>query len=83
MISEPMERSAQNVHLPCAETNTFSKWTENNLSLDLHHLGVPSGLPKAISMPVVHLAQTMHLSYAEIKTISKWIEMSFCLIHVT
>jgi hypothetical protein len=26
----------------------------NKFPLDIHYLGVPSGVPKAISMPVVH-----------------------------
>jgi hypothetical protein len=28
MISEPMEHSAQTVHLSCTNTNNVSKWTE-------------------------------------------------------
>jgi hypothetical protein len=52
----------------------------NMLPLDIHYLGVPSGVPKAISMPVVHLAKTVHLSCVEIKTISDLIELSFRLI---
>jgi hypothetical protein len=43
----------------------------NELPLDPRHLGVPSGVPKMISMPVVHSAQTLHLSCTEINTISK------------
>ena len=34
-----------------------------------HHLGVPLGVPKKISINIVHLTQTMHLSYAEINTL--------------
>jgi hypothetical protein len=49
----------------------------NELLLDTHHQGVPSGVPKMISMSVVHLAQTMHLSSAEINTISKQTEQAF------
>ena len=56
---------------------------QNELPLDLHHLGVPSGVPKEISMLVVCLVQIMHLSCTEIKTITKRIKMSFCLMHVT
>jgi hypothetical protein len=55
---------------------------QNEFPLDPHHVGVPFGVPKMISMAIVHSLQTVHLSYAEIKTISKWIEMSFDLIHV-
>jgi hypothetical protein len=61
MISEPMVRSAQTMHLSWAETNTTSKRTENKLPLEIHYLGVLSGVPKAISMPVLDLSQTMHL----------------------
>jgi hypothetical protein len=80
MISEPMVRSAQNVHLSCVEIN-ISDW--NDLSLDLRHLGVPSGVLKVISEPMVHLVQTVHQSCVEIKTISKWTKASFHLIHAT
>jgi hypothetical protein len=52
------------------------------LSLDQRHVGVPSGVPKMISMPMVHLLQTVHLSCAKFKTIFEQIEMSFHLIHI-
>jgi hypothetical protein len=55
----------------------------NELSHDTRHLGVPSGVPKMISMTVVRLAQTMLLSWAEINTISKWTKTRFNLTHVT
>ena len=83
MISRPMVRAVQIVLLSCIEINTISKRTKNELPLDLHYLGVPSGVPKVISMLVVRLARTVHLSCAKIKTISKLIETSFCLTHVT
>jgi hypothetical protein len=51
--------------------------------MDPHHLGVPSGAPKKISLHVVHSAQTVHLSFAEINTFSKQTQMSFHLTHVT
>jgi hypothetical protein len=54
----------------------------NELPLDTHHQGVPSGLPKLISMPVLHLTQTVHRSCTEIKTMSIRIEMGLCLIHI-
>jgi hypothetical protein len=38
----------------------------NKLSLDIHHLGVPSGVPKMNSMLVVHSTQTVHPTVAEI-----------------
>jgi hypothetical protein len=37
---------------------------QNELPLDTRHLGVPSGVPKMISMIMVHLAQIVHLSSA-------------------
>jgi hypothetical protein len=55
----------------------------NVLPHDTHHLQVPSGVPKMMSMPVVHSTQTVHPSSAEINTISKWTETSFHLTHVT
>jgi hypothetical protein len=54
----------------------------NELLLDLHHLGVQSGMAKMISKPMVCLAQTVYLSCVEINAISKWTEMSFHLAHV-
>jgi hypothetical protein len=53
------------------------------LLLDLRHLGVPSGAPKAISETMVYLAQTVHLSCIEVNTISKQTEMIFHLIYAT
>jgi hypothetical protein len=44
----------------------------NKIPLDPRHLGVPTNVPKMISMLVVHLVQT----------ISKLIKMNFRLIHV-
>jgi hypothetical protein len=55
----------------------------NEFSHDARHLGVPSGVPKMISMHVVHSVQTVHLSCAELKTISKLIETRFHLTYVT
>jgi hypothetical protein len=52
---------------------------QNKLPLDIHYIGVPSGVPIVISMPVVHSAQTVHLSSAEIRTISIQVEMSLSL----
>jgi hypothetical protein len=55
----------------------------NEFPLDPRNLGLPSGVPKIISMLVVHSAQSVHLSCTEIKTISKRIETSFYLTYVT
>jgi hypothetical protein len=62
MISEAIEHLAQTVHLSCTETNTISKWTENNILHDPRHLGVPSGVSKMISELTVHSLQSVHLS---------------------
>ena len=51
MISEPMVCSTQTMQLSCVRISTISKWGE--LSLEPHHLGVPSGASKAISKPMV------------------------------
>jgi hypothetical protein len=33
MISEPMVRVAQTMHLSCTDTNTISKWTETRFAM--------------------------------------------------
>ena len=81
MISEPMVRLAQTMHLSCIDTNTVSKRTE--LSLEPHHLGVPLGASKTIYEPMVHLEQTMHLSCTDSNTVSKRKEVRLHMTHVT
>ena len=84
MISEPMVRSAQTMHLIYyVMVSTISKRTENELPLEPRHLGEPSGTSKMISEPMVRSAQTMHLSGVKNSTISKRTEMSFHLSLVT
>jgi hypothetical protein len=56
---------------------------QNELPLDPHHLGVPSGVPKTIFKPIARLAQTVNLSCREIDIISKRTKMSFHLTHIT
>jgi hypothetical protein len=82
MISEPMVRSAQTVHLSCTDTNTVSKWDRNEILNDPHR-GVPLGVSKMISEPMVRLVQTMHLSFTNTNNISKWTETIFHMTHVT
>jgi hypothetical protein len=53
------------------------------LSVEPHHLGVPSGVSKTISEPVVHLAQTVHKSCTKTNTVSKWTKTRFHMTHVT
>jgi hypothetical protein len=71
----------QTVHLSCIKISTVSKHTE--LSLEPHHLGVPSGASKMISELTVHLAQTMHLSCTDSNTVSKDKELRFHMTHVS
>jgi hypothetical protein len=71
MISEPMIRLVQTMHLSCVKINTISKIDRNEFPLDPRHVGVPSVAPKIISEPMVCSAQTVNLSYVGINTISK------------
>jgi hypothetical protein len=75
----PMVHSAQPLHQSCTEINTISKQTKTRFLLTHVTLGVPSGVPKMISMPIVHSAPTVHLSCTEITTISKWTKTRFNL----
>jgi hypothetical protein len=68
-IFEPMVYLSQS--LSRTEINTIYKMDRNNIPLDPHHLGIPSGVPKAISEPIVHSVQTVHQSCMQINTISK------------
>ena len=61
-----MVRLAQTVHLSDINTNTISKWTEQDSTWP-----TSSGVSKRISEPMVPLAQTVHLSYVNTNTISK------------
>ena len=54
MISEPMVRSVQTVHLSCVKISTISKRTENELPPVPRHLGVASDASKMIYVPMVH-----------------------------
>jgi hypothetical protein len=83
MISEPMVRMVQIVHLSCVEMNTISKMFQNEFPLDPRHVEVPSYVPKMISKPMACSAQIVHLSYAETKTISIRAETSFYLTYIT
>jgi hypothetical protein len=55
----------------------------NELPLEPHHLGVPSGLPKMITESMVFLTKIVHLSCTDTKTVSKWTETRFDMTHVT
>jgi hypothetical protein len=58
MISEPMVRSMQTMHLSWVKISIVSKWTK--LSLEARHMEVPSCASKMISELMVRLAQTVH-----------------------
>ena len=83
MISEPMVRLAQTMHLSCVEVNTISKRTKTSFPLHPCHLGVPSGASKLIYEPMARLAQIVHLSCVEPNTFSKLNETSLHLTHFT
>jgi len=55
----------------------------NELSVEPHHLVVPSCASKMIPEPMVRLAQTVHLSCTDANTVSKWTETRFDMTHVT
>jgi hypothetical protein len=83
IISEPIVRSKQTVHLSCIKIGIISKTDGIDLPLEPRHLGVPLGAAKMISKPLVHLAQTMHQSCTDTNTVSKQTEMRFHMTHVT
>ena len=78
MISEPMVRLKQTVHLSCIDTNTVSM-DQNEIPHDARHLGVPWGASKTISDPMVCSVQTVQLSCVKISTIPKRTLTSFHL----
>jgi hypothetical protein len=81
MISKPMVRSTQIVHLSCVKVSTISEWTK--LSLEPRLRWVPSGVSKTIFERMIHLLQTMHLSCTDTNTIYKQKEERFHMTHVT
>jgi hypothetical protein len=60
----------------------YLKMNWNELPLEPHNLGEPSGASKMISEHVVCLAHSIHLSYTDTNTISKRTEMRFHMTHV-
>jgi hypothetical protein len=83
MISEPMVRSAQTMHLSCVKIRTIFQMNWIKHPLDPHQLGVPSNASKKIYVPTVCLAQTVHLSWTDTITVSKWTKTRFHMTHVT
>jgi len=73
----------KSVQLYCTDANNVSKQTENEISHDPRHLGVPPGASKTISKTMVRSTQTAHLSCVKFSTISTWTKTSFYLSLVT
>jgi hypothetical protein len=83
MISEPMVRSSQIVHLGCGKINTISKWTETSLHLTNVTYKFHWICSNDFQAYCMFSAQTVHLSCVEIDTISKQTKTSFRLTHIT
>jgi hypothetical protein len=77
-----MVRSAQAVQQSCYNNKTL-QMDRNEIPHDPGHLGVLSGVSKAIFEPVARLAQTVHLSCIKNSSISKQTNTSVHLTHVT
>jgi hypothetical protein len=82
MISDPIVRLAQTVHLSCSDPNTIYETDQNEIPQESRHLGVPSALSKTISKPMVGSAQTVHLSSVKTSTMSKQTKTSFHMTHI-
>jgi hypothetical protein len=55
----------------------------NELPVEPHNRGVPSGASKMIFESIVCLAQTMHLSCTDTNTVSKQTKIGFHTTHIT
>jgi hypothetical protein len=55
----------------------------NELPLEPHHLGGPSGASKMIPEPMVRFAQAVHLSCTDTDTVLEQTETRFHMTHVT
>jgi hypothetical protein len=91
IISKPVVRSSQTMHLFCTDTNTLQS-DQKEIPHDRHDLRVPSGMSKTSFEPMVRYAQTVHLYSVRVSTISKlndtnivskWTEMRFHMTLVT
>jgi uncharacterized protein YcgL (UPF0745 family) len=80
MISMPMLRSVQTVHLSCVAL--YPNGT-NRAPPVPRRLRSTLGMSKMIYEPMVHLTQTKHLSCTDTNTVSEQIETRFHMIHVT
>jgi hypothetical protein len=82
VISEPMVRLAQTMHLCCTDTITISKWTETRFHTS-YMTEESIGCVQTISELVVLSPQTVQLTCVKISAISKQTETSFQLSLVT
>jgi hypothetical protein len=79
MISKPMIRLAQTMHVSCTDTYTVSKQTETRF----HSPRSSNGCVQNNSEPMVRSVQTIHVSSIKISTISNQTETSYDLSLVT
>jgi hypothetical protein len=70
MISEPIARSQQTMHLSCVEINTITKLTETSFHVTEINYDY-SQVPQKDFQAYGTFAQTVHLSCAEMNTLSK------------
>jgi hypothetical protein len=61
----------------------YIQMDQNELPLEHHQLGVPSGVSKIFYESMVHLMQTVHLSCSDTNNVSKRTEMRFNMTHVS
>ena len=83
MISKPMVRLAQTMHLSCIDTNACLQTERREIPNDPRHIGVPLGPSERISKHMVCLTQTGHLSCIKISTMSEKAKTSLHLSLVT
>jgi hypothetical protein len=81
MISEPMVRMAETMHLSCVKISL--QIVQIELPLHPHNLDVLLGASKMISEPIVCLAQTVHPSYTSPNIVSKRAKTRFHMTDVT
>jgi hypothetical protein len=61
----------------------YLELARNELPIEPHHLGVPSGVSKMIFEPMVRLVEIAHLSCTDTNTVSKWTNARFHMTHLT
>jgi hypothetical protein len=80
-ITEPMECSAQTMHLSCVKISTISKRTQTSFHLSLVTKEYHLRGSKMVSEPMVCLAQTVHLYCTDTNTAFKWTKSRFHMTH--